>query len=628
MKNRRIAILSFFLLSVTLGCSNNILNTSKNKDVKSYSFNSKVLPDPNATPSIYSYDYGVQYAGATYKGNWFNNYGLNITSYTDFEDNSKGFASKTRINDFTIANFPSTYPNTNISYNNSWGQGNYTGYVGISPFVNSGLPYDLVQNKLSEPQNSPLYNNIKYANGKDPWQIRSFGPSVFNTIDTNTGEPLVIDCNSNIVTYNGTGWKNKVKNGTTIYKYNYDDKSHADPSKRTSIEFNFTGTNIELFGIKGLDPGWNNIKITITDSTGNEIPETINQKNIDMGSNIVNENASIIKLNGLKHDTYHVKIESADGSRYPDFRKPTFLYGFTKAVIYPSVEYNVTDYSFTYKAFIEQNLGKADIYIDGIKKYTADLNSTNFSNFDYAYAYSFGTKGQHRVTIEAIPSTSSSSHSINIDAFGALPYAEGSFTGDEFNLMYYKTFYSSAMDFYIDGIKKTDINTLFNSQGDLPSFLNINSLGNTNHTFSIISQYYKKFEPNSPSVNGYTMILDAYSGEYRAGFKFVSNTLNNSGIKYKTIGGIDKGIVKVSIDNDPNFTQLVDLYRPNTSGIVSTPIEVSFMNIPLGEHMLIVEPSYTKNPSSTGLDVSIDNIEIIGGDSICEPTSLPIPTPS
>ncbi|MFN8670727.1 MAG: hypothetical protein U0457_01430 [Candidatus Sericytochromatia bacterium] len=661
MKNRHTAILSSFLLSIVISCNNNINNTTKieNNNLK---FNSKVLPDPNATPSLYSYDDGVQYAGATYKGNWLTNkIGaqklFNIDTNSDFpssnqdfvsvvshsENSGNGFIIKTKIDDANpnvndLSGTPTKFfppigaPNTNVWFNFDYfsdlishgysGQvaGTYKNHKSETK-MHSGLPADTIQNKFSLLNTDPNYNNVKYANGRDAWSLVT-GTTPY---DKNSGEPLVIDCNSNIVTYNGNGWKNKVKNGTTIYKYNYDDKSHSDPSKRTSIEFNFTGTNIELFGIKGLDPGWNNIKITITDSIGNEIPETINQKNIDMGSNIVNENASIIKLNGLKHDTYHVKIESADGSRYPDFRKPTFLYGFTKAVIYPSAELTFNDINVAFSSIKSPNNGKVDLYIDGVKETTLDLSGTNNLS-EYVYAKSFTNNLNRRLTIEATPQTSTSGHEFNIDAFAKLPEVEGAFLGDELNLLIYKTEYSSSMDLYVDGVKKLIVENERGSRFDAAYQIvrSYTGFGSGDHKFKLVSRYHTKFNQNEPQQDPYySMNLDAYSGEYRAGFKFISQELNNSGIEVKFMTGPDYGSVKLSIDNDPAFTRTISLY--NTQ---KTQITESFMNIPIGEHLLIVEPIFSKDNRSSSADVNIDDVKIIGGDSICEPTSLPIPTPS
>ena len=196
----------------------------------------------------------------------------------------------------------------------------------------------------------------------------------------------------------------------STYTYNYNNL----PGK--AIEFDFSGTNVELWGRKGQQ--WGIHKVTVYPETSpgsglfSSIPETeysfstwsaatpvkntVNSNNFDMYFNGADTNALIAKLQGLPNKKHKIRLE-ASGTKNPSAIDDLMDFDYFK--VYPAVEYSFTGLNILYKALKDNNQGKVDISIDGGIPTRYDLYSSS-ANFDFIAKYIFNSRTNHRITIE------------------------------------------------------------------------------------------------------------------------------------------------------------------------------------------------------------------------------------
>jgi hypothetical protein len=499
---------------------------------------------------------------------------------------------------------------------------------------------------ISEPSSTVQPNNFKTTSPSEVVFYKSqiagdtsFGPTqtlkFFNDIVLkNTGEST----NPNaifLLTYNGSNWVSK-ENFT--YNFNRYDKN-------TSINFQFYGSNVEIFTKMGPDPGWNNIKISIfkKDSAGNydeSNPVRVVTPNL---FNSTNESTSV-KIDKLPFDLYKVKIESQAVSR--STLPESYLYAFEKAIVHPSIELKDLEVTgFNYRTIknssagivnitIKDSLGniisseEVDLYADKPKIATNPSNINNsglelgkallINEFIEPYEYKniFNSLSKHTILIEATGRKNPLSLGTNISyvSLGSPEYIEDTFYGDKLFLSYVKSSIYGKGYIYIDGVKRPEILDLYQTTSPSLSETLIDNIplkdsSNPNdleHTFRIST--FENFN------------LDSFTGKQRATFKFRTLRSTKSYLQLRAIKGSDQGMIKLTLtDLQDNVVseKVIDLYQDIELDKMSkvTAINTDFAIEPTGtatfkDYLLVIEPYYAKNPLSTGYGVNFDEINV------------------
>lgn len=553
-------------------------------------------------------DAGINYIG---KWNYNTNYNPSTSTPTDdyLSDVSGGFSAKLS-GDLTDSYNTNPLP-INVNINSNWLT--ETNVTSINPInrdykYTNGEPYLLVDNNSSEIKYSPS-DFIEFASNH-----KSNGQS---KVLENTG---LSNPNSTFfnLSYNSSlgnsstpqeqyGWKTKGS-----YTYNF-----SKSSTNQSITFEFEGTNISLYAMKGRDPGWNDIKVTIIprDSSGNfdeNSPEKITEI-VNMFNN-TNVSDKFFQKNGLKFNRYKVKLESAPYSRSTG--KVSFLFSFDKAVVYPSIEYKITDSdlnNISYKARKNNYGGLVKIFIDGIYQTTINLyNPSDLLKYVYTYIdrnYSSNSETRkHRITIEATGEKDNSSlgTEINIDEFGQLPrYLKYLGLDKEANIVFIKNQNFGNADIFVNSQYYETVS--LNSSSLMNETKKIIFTSNSDNKINIIPSY----DINNENKIGIDFIS---SGEHKAEFKVI--TSGTGDLAYFGAKGKDNGKVKISLFNyDTNtlISSVTDnLYSstPDNKDINNTLMK-RFDDIPAGRYKLVIEPTYTKENTSTGYYINVDQIKFV-----------------
>lgn len=458
----------------------------------------------------------------------------------------------------------------------------------IKNHFTDGTPITIDQESASNVLYSEAFNsatNYKYKTG------------VGNTIPNSS------------ITYTGPGWLTKGS-----YKYNSNPNNDLH---NTSITFNITGTNVEIYGMKGPNPGWNNLKVTVTDANGNIEQATgydsnnVIIPNLNNISTLADQNilGKILKIKALNMGLHTIKIESADASRSQG--KPSFMYAFEKAIVYPSIQYTFSNNNIVYKAIKESSGGIVDISVkennivlDNVEKslYSGDSPSSRI-----IYSKPFSNSNPKKITIEATGKitsdiTNTSPRNISIDDFSRNNKLTSFFKGNKLLLQFVRFNYSGKVAVYVDGIQKSEINLSETTPtpGSEYNVLNIGGNIDTGHSFEIVNVYDDSFGAKFTHFVGFAA---GQTAQIKVNVQYGGN------IEFNTRKSPDKGKVKITFQNlttPATVDYLLDLYASSTM-IISPPT-----NFPIqaGENIITIEPDYTKHADSKGYMIDFDNIQL------------------
>ncbi|MCL6473261.1 MAG: S8 family serine peptidase [Firmicutes bacterium] len=126
---------------------------------------------------------------------------------------------------------------------------------------------------------------------------------------------------------------------------------------------------------------------------------------------------------------------------------------------------------------------------------------------------------------------------------------------------------------------------------------------------------------STPQASGGTLRYSGATGD-SASFSFYG-----TGVSWIARKGIASGIAQVYIDGVHQGN--VDLYQniPNVTDDYQQPVYTK-AGLALGNHVIKIVVSGTKNAASSGLDVNIDAFDIISGTSAQQPPPPPAPAPA
>lgn len=441
--------------------------------------------------------------------------------------------------------------------------------------------------------------NIKYAKGSSDW-INTGSSSLTNSYSD--GLPLVID-NTN------TSVENNL-----VYKYNSGANSQQWSSSMlglwqtfgvytfnrgngtNSIEFNFYGTNVNIYQIQGPDRGICNIKVY--DSSNNL------EKDLTIDNYKANWFNNIVSFKALKTDNHKVVI-TGNGK---NVASSDTKYDFDKALIYPSIEYTFTHTNIEYFSFNCNNCGNADVSIDGSDTQRVDLyNSATMISRSVRQIVGL-TNSTHTITIEATNQKNSLStgNNISLNLLRMYPEVQGTFTGTELVIGGIKDQSYGQANLYIDGIERdTNLDTpeidlidyYTSGTRTLSQVAYINGLTNSSHKFSLLCKYNK-----NPSALGRIINIDYIATELPS----VSYTFDTQGFYILGKAGNTQGKMIVEITGlDPIVVDLynaTDLYQDNL---------LQINGLGTASKTVKIKTAFEKNILSTGYEVNIDALVLI-----------------
>ncbi len=488
---------------------------------------------PFRIKSTYSGKAEESYEGILYKGDWNNI--VDSFASGDFYSSAKG---------------PLENDNSTLSYLGSWSNISDTNASGESYSKNSGSFILLADNY-------PITTGLIYGDGANSWSNVNTGTSNSRSFNNS---PLIIDNTNTSSTYNlryyssagsqvwsptitGTpgGWSNYLN-----YTFNNNDTGNTP----TSIEFQFTGTNVELYGRKGLKYGMVRVSVFPETSPGSGVFSNTPEKvvdNIDMFNIVPDTNnlailpdsdTRIAKIQGLKSGLHKVKFEPT-GTKNPLAIDDVIDFDYAK--VYPSVEYTFTEPNVRILGWKFNNGGYVDVSLDGgtVERIdTYDPATSGAAVSSLIKDYRFLSTGSHRITVESTGSKNPSSGSTGfyVDKFESYPEVKGSFTGSDFDLNVVKDSNKGLIDLYIDNVFKQTID-LYNSGLSYTS-VPITGLTHGNHNFTLFSKGSKNTLSSGLEIN-----FDSIN------YSKLSYTFFGTSIDYIAYKGWNQGKVNIYIDN-------------------------------------------------------------------------------
>ncbi|MFN8673690.1 MAG: hypothetical protein U0457_16620 [Candidatus Sericytochromatia bacterium] len=437
--------------------------------------------------------------------------------------------------------------------------------------------------------------------------------------------------NNELQGYLPNNWK--IKDG---YSYNF------NKDKNNFITFEFTGTNVEIYTRVGPSPGWNDVKITLIEeeTQGSNIFNENNPSKVKVFTNggglqpIINHNKPF-KINGLKLANYKVKIESANYSKSGIFDEK-YMFAFDKAIVYPALQVPINSNNYVFRASKYNSAGIINLILKDkdhniIQTKLVDLYSPNPITTEEIFSDTkiFDKNDSYFLTIEATgeKNPASSGYEMKILDFAELPNIGTTFVGDELTLFFKKAPEFGKMYLYIDGVRQPNPIDLNSSTPLYESYRvlgipvkDVTKPNDKSHSFSLVSAYDLNLQTGKFGGN-----LDAFNSiPHSAEFNFYAS--KNGFVKYYGVKNPDSGIVKLKLyqTNGNNYTLLstkeLDLFRPSTSS-KSDISQPDLLNVTAGlNYSLIIEPSYSKNPNSSGYNIDVDKISVVENDTNNAPT--------
>lgn len=622
MKTKNICSLALSLLIIS--CSTSMPNSTG--DNKTSIFNKK---------SIQSTEKGVYFYGAwddNLSGVWvpppISSPNPNFSSEIKEAENLNNGTINDVVDGFS-ASLNTLFPNTTISdypYVSKFSDTSETTALNSNLIKSNGISSNL-EDTPTNASFGDLHPNFNFQTTSDKQQSDG-KPAIMQNDGTGVNNANVI---KNLTYHSGNnsypwdinmpdGWKTK-----DSYTYNY------DKNKNSFITFEFKGSNVSLYMKNGNNPGWNKVKVSLYRKTydgyetepfkvvpGNETP-------------IDNSQYSIIKINALELNNYKVKIESDSVSRSTG--KVSFLYGFDKALVYPSIQkLYASENNFFMRYFSLPNMGLVDVTLKDI--YTGEIlyySRVNMNTSKSTLQKSFDTDKSFYAIIEATGKRiinnqevfSESDTGFNISYFSVFPFLSKNFVSNHIAFRVNKNPSGGLVDIYIDGMRKKTIDLY--SPTSIYDIEQIRGLGAIGHNFKFVSAYDKNVESGT---NRYEANLDAIGTSIAYYYFQTTNnpitSLTFSANKAPDQGEIQLNLIDLSNTNRIGTEAILDLYSSNNTGFKDKAtysfLGILDMNKP---YAFVISPKYTKNISSSDFKINIDNVSFNSTVSV-NPDGTPI----